>query len=237
MLTISPFWNCIENSQDENIMNILRSNFVPVSVLEDVPLSYQWDDWNPYLVIGEASAESEKRLRELSDRAVLAYAISCSEWVIYRLNKHFSDQRPFQFIEACWAFEMSDRYAAPPESIESEWKGQVLGPIDLSLMTILNCIYSFGEDSSFIDCAFSELIAIHVLSLHAEPFYQWREKVLGELVKRFPREGRGDNIYVPRELMNPERRIDEGEEAGLVNSFLKRVDVKENPFLRRLREL
>ncbi|MCI0561094.1 MAG: hypothetical protein MN733_21625 [Nitrososphaera sp.] len=211
--------------------------FIPLDKFQLSPISYVWDDWNPYSILGNVNAETEYTLMQVSDRACIAFAISCAEWVVFRLQAMLNDARALQFIEACWAFEMSEKYRCPPESNEMEWKGTVRAPVDLALMTILNTIYATEDESAHIEAAFSELIPLHVLP-DQEPFRSWSEETLTRLTSFYPRvSGTSFNEPVPREAMDPRFQITLAETAGYVSAFLSQESLSSNPFLQERRAI
>ena len=215
-------------------MALLAPSYIPVEAWRSVLPDYPWSDWNPYDSIGECDPMDEHALKLLTGRAALAYAIACAEWVVFRLAPFMDDQRPFLFLEAAWAFEMSDRYAAPPESTEAEWKGPVRGAVDLALMTVLNAIYSLREDAVQVDAAFVQRLAMHVLP-QQEQFLRWRSPVLARLEGHFPRQSTRGPQYVPREVMDPATLIQDEVQLRLyVESYLRAIDTTRNVMLRRV---
>ena len=82
--------------------------YIPVEQIRRAPLTYEWDFYDPYAPLGERDPTTLERLALVSDRAKLTYAIGCAEWVVCRLIDHLSDSRAFDYLEAYWAFEMSD---------------------------------------------------------------------------------------------------------------------------------
>jgi hypothetical protein len=189
-----------------------------------VPPRYEWDAWDPYAAIGDIDWRTEALLRAMSDRAKLAFSIACAEWVVGRLQPWLNgDVTAWQFIEACWAFEMCIDIALPHESRESEWQGQIRAPVDLSLMTILNTAIGFEDDNAEVDAAFAEKLALHVL-VDRRPFLHWRRLVLRRLRRSYPfddvdRLGRP----VPREALMIRNSAGELPGAEAVTAFLART--------------
>jgi hypothetical protein len=124
-------------------MNRNRPSYIPAE-LSSLPVEHKWDDWDPYSVLPEASELTESTFARTSHRAAIAYSIACAEWTVFRLERFMDDNRPFEYLQACWAVQMSYTYGSPSESNAEEWEGAVRGAVDLSLMTILNTRYGRG---------------------------------------------------------------------------------------------
>jgi hypothetical protein len=204
---------------------------IPLDVIAAQNLSYEWDSWDPYAPLGEHDEDTMDRLSRLSNRAILAYSIGCAEWVVCRLRNHFNNQLPFDFIESCWAFEMERTYLAPRPLNENEWLGQILGAVELSLVTILNTYYTTEDDAAEVEAALGELLALHVLE-DKRPFVQWRDKVLDRLFKYYPRVKEDTwGASVPREALNPGILFTMDESNKYVDSFLNSLDLNKNLLL------
>jgi hypothetical protein len=210
-----------------------RSPFIPETAIYTTPPTYAWDEYDPYSVLADRDRTTEGSLEKLTDRAQVAYALGCAEWVVFTLLPLIEDDRPLQLLEAFWAFQMSDYYALPDELIEEEWQGPIRGPIDLSLVTVRNTVILAEEGNSQIHAAFSELIPLYVLCDPA-PFFTWRTHAL-EILQRFASNAttqRGDPI--PRELIMNLPGMQPQLPAGeWMNRFLASVDPAQNPFLAR----
>jgi hypothetical protein len=214
-------------------MSLAWPEYIP-SDIGVTPVSHQWDDWNPYSVLGDVDPFTEKALLSVTNRAALAFAIGCAEWVLCRFSQVSEDPRPSLFVEACWAYEMSSDYACPPESNESEWKGEIRGPIDLALMTILNTAYAIDDNATHVDAAFAERLPLHVLPVpYQKLFTEWRDAVIARFQHLYPRTERYEmGAPVPREALNPDFQLDVASGEKLVKGFLEVIDTMRNPFLR-----
>ncbi|RJX32219.1 MAG: hypothetical protein C4531_06665 [Desulfurivibrio sp.] len=210
---------------------MLDVSFLPLSHIAALPLSYEWDDWDPYEVVGEAEEELIDRLAGLSFRAVAAFAIGCAEWVVCRFARVSDDPAPLQYLEACWAYIMSDGFEAPPEMEDEDWKGEVRGAMNLALMTVLNTLYGFEDESPESEAAFADRVALHVLNGDAM-YIAWRENVLQRLAAAYRRdEADPFGPVVPREIINPQVVTAAEQAEALVAQFLAKIDVRANPFL------
>jgi hypothetical protein len=195
---------------------------------------HTWDDWDPYVLLGKSTEETMQALARISDRAMIAYATACAEWVVYRFYELSSDPLPYQFLEACWAFQMDKEIQAPPPSKDVEWKGPIRGPIDLSLVTVLNTYHTTEDGVGDIEGAFGERIALHVLS-DQRPFMIWRAQVLPRLERLFSRTPMDPwGAPVPREALDPTVEVTPDHAAELARRFLMALDFQANPLLRRI---
>jgi hypothetical protein len=210
---------------------IPRSPFVPDTAVYTTAPAYVWDAYDPYSVLGDRDPSTDEIVRKLTERARIAYALGCAEWVVFTLSPLIEDDRPMQQLQAFWAFQMSDRYALPHELIEAEWQGPVRGPIDLSLVTVRNTVATIEDGEAYIHASFAERIPQYTLRDPA-PFLTWRAHALKALTEfaSATNSERGDPI--PRELMmnSPElyQRLPPGE---WVDRLLASVDPTRNPYL------
>lgn len=208
-------------------------SYIPISLIRNAPREYSWDDWDPYEIIGEPEDEAEIHLEPLSDRALIAFSIACAEWVIYRFNELEEDATPYMYIDSFWAFEISDRIMAPPETNPKEWQGAVRMAADIALMNILNAItQSVDEDEAPVyDAAFAERLALHVLH-DTKPFLKWKKAILPRLKLFFPKTER--NRYgqpVPRQAFDPSIELTASMIPDLAEQFLENIDVNSNDFI------
>jgi hypothetical protein len=198
-----------------------------------MPLKHRWDDYDPYSLFSEPPVDIVLLLSKISNRGKFAFAIGCAEWVVYRFKDFSDDPRPLQFIEACWAVEMSSKFESPDESEDEEWEGPIRGPIDLALMTILNTFYASEDGNAEEDAAFAAMIPPHVLP-DPEVFLVWRDQVLSNLAATYPystQDPLGDPI--PRESLDITITLDEVQRIALVKTYLLTLPKKGNPFLMR----
>lgn len=216
-------------------MTLPAPSYLPLALLKDMPVRHSWDDWDPYSLLGVQDEEIQRRLAQVSDRAQIAYSTACAEWVVYRFEDLFDDIRPYQFLEAAWASEMSSDFVIPPQLVADEWQGVIRAPIDLALVTILNTSYSTEDGVGHVDAAFAERIPLHVLTDPA-PFLAWRAKILDRFEELFPRDPNDPaGVPVPREAMNPDVPILKEMLNEYVTRFLSQLDESANPFLRKVK--
>ncbi len=204
--------------------------YAPKEKILAIPMSYDWDDWDPYEVIAEPDDKLIDSLSKLSFRANLTFALGCTEWVVFRFSHVSEDPIPYQYLEACWAYNMSDQFEPPEELEDEEWKGSVRGPINMALMTSLNVIYGFEDETPEPEAALSDRIALHVLN--SAPLYiKWRDQLLQRLeyYKRDEKDVLGAPI--PREILDMNVKMEPDQSDKLVNKFLSAIEIQTNPFL------
>jgi hypothetical protein len=152
--------------------------------------------------------------------------------VVYRFEELEQDPMPYQYLEAFWAFEMSDRIALPPETNYEEWQGTVRQPIDLTLMTVLNTIIQTEYAGAAYETVLIEKVAAHLLG-DATPLLQWQSAVLPRLEAFFPRNNNDPwGMPVPREALDPSFELTLEIVPVLVDQYLKNVDYDSNMLIR-----
>lgn len=213
-------------------MNSAIPHYIPVEEISSLPLSYEWDFWDPYEILGKINESTMNDLDKISDRGQIAFSIGCAEWVVARLSKHLSDTKAFLYIDACWAFQLDTGIASPLAPNEDEWQGSVLAPIDLAIVSILNTYYTTEDGQGAIEAAFSELIPIQVL-FDKTPFFVWREKILNRLKTHFPRQENDHwGLPVPKEALNPDLPLDTELIKQYAASNLEQIFNTKNIFIR-----
>ncbi|QDH70345.1 hypothetical protein [Marilutibacter alkalisoli] len=209
--------------------------YIDLAALQRSPVAFLWDDWDPYASLGKFDPDTEERLSAMSDRAIIAFTIGCAEWVAARLWRNRPEPTPFRFMEACWAYNMTDNlFWLPPESDEREWQGKELAPIDLALMTILNAIYGTEDATSADEGALAEQIALRVLP-GPSGFPEWRREALqrlAQLCPRLPTDSLGPPV--PKEALDPAMPLHALDAQKSVADFLEGLDTDRNPYLRRI---
>jgi len=207
-------------------------NYIPIKYLCSLSSQYEWDDWDPYEVVGKINEELVEKLAMLSFRAVVTFAIGCSEWVIWRFRKKTDDPVPYQYLEACWVYNLTNEYKAPPILKDKDWKGPVRGAINLSLMTILNSIYNTEDECPEAEAAYADDVTLHILS--NDPLYiEWRDKVLSRLNDLYPRQDKNPmGNPIPREVLDVDTEFNFDDSEILIHNFLSTVNILDNPFIR-----
>jgi hypothetical protein len=213
-----------------SILNFLSSAARPAA-----PLAYAWDDWDPYPLIAPNDRATEEALAFVSNWAKFAYSIGCAEWVAARLTMHDEDPAIRQYLDACWAYELTDRYELPPEMDDANWRGAVRGPICLALTTIVNTRYGFDEQNAQGDAAFAEKVALHVLPDTAF-FTVWRQAVLKRYSEhyRITEEDSLEERPVPMHILNADFAYDQTQLQFYIEDSLHSLQLRDNPFADRI---
>jgi hypothetical protein len=123
------------------------------------PLKYPWDDATVGPLKIDADDPLKLQLRQLSERATLAFMIGCAEWLVYRfepLNDPDATATARQFLQAAWALTIHAKYAnygnttisgvprtgwveqAEADHAQDEplWIGPVRGPINQAMYAV-----------------------------------------------------------------------------------------------------
>jgi len=215
-------------------MTYIPPNYVPVQTLRIMPLVHEWNDWDPYPLIAPSDADIEEQLSLINDFGKLVFSIGCAEWVAWRFVDYVEDTRPWQFIDACWAYELSPDFELPEELEDEEWQGRVQGPICLALTTILNTRYGFDEQNAEVDAAFAEQVVLHVLTEPSQ-FLEWRDTVLKRLIAVSP----ADRVdppgpRLPRAVLDPKIPVEPGAFDFLRQETLRELRLEGNPYVVRV---
>ena len=216
-------------------MTLPKPGYIPITDIGAPPVKHDWDSRDPYALLGNAEEETLDALAGVSDRGVVTFAIGCSEWVVYRLLPHLSDRRALSYLEACWALVMGAPIALPPEPIESEWQGNVLAPVGLSMLTIHNAWQLAEDGEADAHGGFAERLPLLVLN-DTEPFIAWRKDVLRRLERFHPYDEEDESLgdLVAREILDPTINLEGSEQNELVKHTLETLDLDGNPYIERL---
>ncbi len=208
--------------------------YIPVTAIEKMPVRHRWDDWDPYAILGEPDANTLAQLMRVTDRAQVAYAIGCAEWVAYRFRLLCDDAHPYAFLDACWAAEMSADYATPSPFVEAQWKGPIRAPIDLALVTAVNALNVAEDGAAHSEAGLAERISLHVLP-DPSTFLAWRSQALPRLERAFPRQDhRSPGPPVPPMALDPAFALSSDALADGVREFFATLERTQNPYLQRV---
>ena len=213
-------------------MNIKIPLYIPESQVKNIPITFRWDDWDPYPLIGKNEPSTEQLLSKITNYGKFVFSLGCAEWVVARLDQFLENDLPWKYLDACWAFEMSSNFALPVELDDSEWGGRVLGPICLVLTTVINTRYGFDENNAETDSAFAEKIALHVLPDFIL-FKEWRDNILSKLLHLCPVDRQhplGERL--PRDVLNPKSTINTNQFSPLLASSIEGLNIHGNPYIR-----
>lgn len=204
-------------------MSLSIPSYIPVRSLRRTPIFHDWDAYDPYSILPAVQVSTLESLCHVSDRALIAFAIGCSEWVVFRFLDYLSDDRALSYLEACWVFEVSENVYLPREQKAEEWTGRVLAAIDLSMLTIINTVYFTEDGQGHLKAAFAECLPLHVIA-EVDLFITWRDLVLKRLCRLFPRDASNPwGAAVPRQALDPDFPIDRVNIPGIMYDFLEQA--------------
>lgn len=206
--------------------------YIPVQVISKPEIRHGWNDWDPFEPLGTPKKETKAILEQVSNTGITLFATGCAEWVVYRLSRFFDDDTPYEYLEAFWVFLMGRAEALPPETDHEDWLGPVRGPVNLSLMTILNTVYLSENGPPIQNGALAAEIALFVLT-EKPLFLAWQQAVLKRLLIYCPRNPNDPNgPPVPREVLDPSVEINSQNAPMLIQATLNSADYQSNPFLK-----
>lgn len=202
-------------------------------------IEFLWDEWrvNDYFI--EVDEDQLARLDMLSDAANLALAIGCGEWICHRFSTLNNDPDPLHYLEAAWAAIIYPGYCKYVETNDDEWRGPILGPLNMTISIINDGIHCRATDSQEATRAcWMYNLAQHVLP-HTEQFDSWFEACVVRFETYHPwiedddiwEEGAPFGVPVPREALDPIVLYDPKAAPGLLDHFLSNIDPSQNPFL------
>lgn len=217
----------------------------PIDTLE---LGYVWDDSAVQQYFKPGDAALKERMAAVSHRGRAALTIAIGEWIVQRLHRVSGDRHSLcaDYLEALWAWVIDWRYAIPFRPDDAEWKGSVLGALELVLVIANDAFERTEEQGDTESCpAWMSQLACHILPTTRE-FLGWREQVVQRLVSHYPWAYDEDDFFgeqefrgapVPRELFDVTRSFDPAQADEYLAAFLARLGERGNPFVRTLEEL
>jgi len=221
------------NTQIAMTMKRTLPEYLAHSGVQDRALRYTWDDINPSAAYEPLDDALLDRLSRISQRANVAFAIACAEWVVHRLGAVAQDSTPSEYLEAAWAGIVDAAYTLYYEPDLSEWEGPARMPLAVAMILVADCLVRMEDDDhpEFNSASLAGL-AEHLLA-DAAPFRAWRETILTRLELLYPLESKDTRgSIVPREALDPDYDFRPEEAPKLITKFLQGLDFKRNAFLR-----
>ncbi|QRK06748.1 hypothetical protein JQX13_42880 [Archangium violaceum] len=202
--------------------------------IQDRTLRFRWDDQQYEKVYTPLDRAARARLEKLSQRAILALAISCAEWIFHRFKLVSEAPLLDDYAEAAWAVVVDARYANYYlEPGGEEWQGPDRKPLAVAVMLLVDTIVRVeNDDHPDIGALSLASLAAHVLT-DPTPFHEWHERIVARLERLYPlnpQDTRGEPV--PREALDPDFDFRLEMAPALIGAFLKKLDYKANPFLR-----
>jgi len=220
-------------------MTLPVPSYIQRAGIQDRTLRFTWDDQQCEKAYTPLDKAARARLGRLSQRAILAFAISCAEWIFYRFKLVSEAPLLDDYTEAAWAAVVDARYADYYlEPRGEEWQGPDRKPLAVALMLLVDTLVRVeSDDHPDIGALSLSNLTAHVMT-DPRPFHEWRERVVTRLEHLYPlnsRDTRGEPV--PREALDPDFDFKPEMAPALFGAFLKRLDYKANPFLRTTEEM
>lgn len=190
------------------------------------------------VIYNRQSPELEPILDKLSFRANLALGTAIAEWIAWRLDGLSTYKAPLQFIEAAWVANIDlcyiKRWQAATEPLANTLKGPILGVLYLSNQLLSSIIKDTKEWENGITIHVIYLIFLTRHIYTKKYFDSWLKAILPRLNALYPR-GRSNKDKlgppVPREALDPNYNFKIESTEELLNTFLKKINYQNNPFL------
>jgi hypothetical protein len=205
-------------------------SYIPVESIAAYPMEHAWDDWDPYELIGDPDPSVVERLRPVSRHGVLAFALACTEWILYRMKIHSDDDLPWQYVDAQWAGLLNSDLAYEWEPDQDHADGPVRGPIDMAVRQITNCSRALHLGEGELDAALIARVAVFVMP-DPSTFLKWQDQALDRLAQLYERDGAGFGPPIPREALEPGVEMTAQSGIELARRYVQTLDFGNNEFL------
>lgn len=217
------------------------------------PVDFEWIEDNITDYYNHLSKQLTHKLMQLSPRAGLALAAGMAEWVVWRLDGLEPYRDVADFAEACWASVIDPDYTIEWSRQGKILQGPVLGP-QLIAARSLDKVFlgTWRRESTIRNCQYLAFLCQHVWK-RRKVFKEWLLFVFDRLAALYPispvtqdyhemRGKTGEEPFefgdiVPREAMDPDFTLDQGEVPNMLNAFLQGLNPDTNRFLRTPREM
>lgn len=211
--------------------------YIQETGIVEAPIQYKWPD-SPFDAYGEENPRFENKLVKISDRGVVAFSAGIAEWIAWRLIKHTNDPMLFNYIEAVWAAIVDWTYMDPKNNPEDklEWDdfdGPILEPLCAATMKMGEIIFLVSDEQPITDDGVSMANLLEFVLPNTKSFREWRNWAIEQLRRLTPRISEDDSlgVPVPREALDPQFDFKPDMTAKLIDSYLKTLDYKKNPYL------
>ena len=141
-------------------------------------IRYRWDDWDDEE--RPLDDDFEARLVPLSCRALVAFSIAISEWIIHRFSSLSDDPAPMQYLEAAWLQVIDWGYGRDWEDLQDydDWRGPIRAPLWDAMERVMYAIREAdGLGDGSLMCGWNDGLARLVLPDPA-PYIAWRDAAL-----------------------------------------------------------
>jgi len=204
--------------------------YIPVETIANLPLEHAWDDYDPYVAIGDPDERVVEKLETVSLKSVLAFALASTEWILYRLKNHTDFDLPWQYVDAQWASLVTWKLSYLWDPGHENTEGPVRGPIDMAVRQITNCHRALKLAEGEVDAALIGRVAEYILP-DPKAFLSWQDQALERLARFYPRDEYGFGPSTPREALDP--GVEMTVESGIVlaEEYVRTLDFSQNEFL------
>jgi len=208
----------------------LAPTYIPVETIASLPLRHAWDYEDPYVPIGEPDDLVVEKLKAVSLKSVLAFALASAEWILYRLKNHTDFDLPWQYVDAQWASLVIWKLSYLWDPGHQNTEGPIRGPIDIASRQITNCHRALKLAEGELDAALIARLAEFVLP-DPEVFRTWQDQALERLARFYPRAEYPFGPSTPREALDPgvEMTVESG--VVLAEEYVRTLDFSSNEFL------
>ena len=204
--------------------------YIPVETIASLPIEHAWDDYDPYVPIGQPDELVMERLSTVSLKSVLAFALASAEWILYRLKNHSESDLPWQYVDAQWASLVTWKLSYLWDPGHKDKEGPIRGPIDIASREITNCHRALKLAEGEVHAAFIARLAEFVLP-DPKVFLSWQDLALERLARFYPRDEYPFGPSTPREALDP--GVEMTVESGIVlaEEYVRTLDFSSNEFL------
>ena len=202
-------------------------------------LDYEWDDGSHRRYWAKPVPPLQRKLTRLDDRALVALTAGCAEWVAWRLSSHTDVSVLLEIVEAAWVSIADWRYFGPGDKPLKRfewdrWVGPTQRPLCAASRILIRAVDNATREMDVsYDAMYLANLAQHLLSKRQREFRQWRDSIIGRLLKTNPaNENRPAGKLVAREAVDPEFDYTPSSAKKLIGAFIESVDPKKNKLLR-----
>lgn len=213
-------------------MTLPIPSYVRIEGIRNPEIRFRWDDWDVEAVDMPVDEALQARLAAMSQRAVAAFTIGASEWLIHRFSGLTSELLPRQYLEAAWAQLCDFHYSTHFDVDTDQWRGPVRGPMGTAIRRVKFALRQADVEGNpeWSACRLSKLIE-HVLP-DATPYLDWRDRIIDRFVALYPFK-KDDSLGdpVPWQFADPAHVVRPDDAEALLDEFIRGLEGSQNPFM------
>lgn len=212
------------------------------------PVDFEWVEEDKTDYYNRISRQLTNKIMALSPRARLALAAGMAEWVVWRLVGLIDYRDVADFVEACWASLIDERYTIEWTRQGKDLLGPILGPQWIAARSLDSVMLdTWRRRSTIRNCQYLAFICQHVWK-RRKVFKEWMLFAFDRLADLYPisqvtrdyyamRGRTGDEPFdfgavVPREALDPDYDFNPEATPELLDAFLQGLIPDTNRFLR-----